>query len=122
LQDLPSQPRDEPTNSCTTSLSAAASRRGSGGGEASTARCSTPFIMSISILAGAQTALADLSTICVTIAFCNRCRRQPHFWLSLKSTLSGHYKRANVVDCLGAAAGVVGQFDQIDPLPPPVLP
>jgi hypothetical protein len=54
LQDLPSQPRDEPTNSCTTSLSAAASRRGSGGGEASTARCSTPFIISISILAGAQ--------------------------------------------------------------------
>jgi hypothetical protein len=38
------------TNSCTTSLSASASRRGSGGGAATPALCSTSIIMSISIL------------------------------------------------------------------------
>ena len=65
LQDLPPQPRRELLHDL---LVRRGQPAGSRGGAASLALCSTSFIMSISILVARRSALADLSTICVTIA------------------------------------------------------
>jgi len=67
LQDLPPQPRHEQLHDLPV-------RRGQPAGfgrrAASPALCSTSFIMSNSVLVAHRSALADLSTICVTIASC----------------------------------------------------